>query len=58
MSGVSPGSAMQRRERDGARAVRAGNLDRRIERDQRLGEIARIGRDAVFADAEHRMAAD
>ena len=35
----------------------AGDIDLGVERDQRLREIARIGGDAVLADAEHGMRA-
>lgn len=46
---------MQLRERYAARAGLARDLDHGIECDQRLREIAGIGRDALVGDAEHRM---
>src|SRR6185312_13162649 len=35
----------------------AGNLNRCVERDQGLSEVARIGCDALIGGSEHRMAA-
>ncbi len=46
---------MQAGERYGAPLAAAAGLDQRVERDQRLGEIAGISRDAVRAHSEHRM---
>src|SRR5262245_60284946 len=43
-------------EADGARPLAARDLDGGVERDERLGEIAGVSRDAVFADAEHGVA--
>jgi hypothetical protein len=45
-------TAMEASEGDRAPLVAAARLDDRIERDQRLGEIAGIGRDALLADPE------
>ena len=50
-------SPMQPRAKGTVRFAAPPRFDGRVERDQRLGEIAGIGRDAVRADAEHRMGA-
>jgi hypothetical protein len=48
---------MQGGERDGARALLADDFDGRVESHQGLGEVPRIGRDALVADAEDGMRA-
>jgi hypothetical protein len=53
--GRSAGAAMQVGERDAAVAPGADDVDHRVERDQRLGEIPGIGGDAMIARAEHGM---
>ena len=51
------GRLVQLRERHGSEAGFSGDLDRRIERDQRLREIAGIGGDALLGGAEHGVVA-
>src|SRR5947209_15672417 len=46
---------MKRRKWNAARALGADDLDRGVERDQRLREIPGIGGDAMLAPAEHRV---
>src|SRR5262245_53530054 len=48
---------MEAREWNGAPPPQTRDLDRRIERDQGLREIARIGRNASIAGSEHGMRA-